>query len=85
ITNGIISSLSYSHYNRDESKRPYQSMTNRKYQNGDTDQYNLDVIYKPSKSYEFKVRLMDQKNNATTAYPKNSSNREMRIEANYYF
>ncbi len=82
---GITTSLSYAHYNRDEIKKPYQNMTDRNFQNGDTDQYNLDVIYKPSKSYEFKARFMDQKNDETTAYPKNSSNREMRLEANYRF
>lgn len=82
---GITTSLSYAHYNRNETKKPYQKMTDRDYQNGDTDQYNLDIIYKPSKSYEFKARFMDQKNDETTAYPKNSSNREMRLEANYYF
>jgi hypothetical protein len=85
LIDGISTSLSYSHYNRDEIKKPYQKMTNRDFQNGDTDQYNLDIIYKPSKNYEFKARFMDQKNNETTAYPKNLSNREMRLEANYYF
>ncbi|MDD5406268.1 MAG: OprD family outer membrane porin [Sulfurovaceae bacterium] len=85
IIDGITSSLSYSKYNRDETKKPYQSMTDRGYQNGDTDQYNLDIIYKPSKSYEFKLRLMDQKNDKTAYYTADTSNREVRVEANYYF
>ncbi|MBN2722286.1 MAG: OprD family outer membrane porin [Campylobacterales bacterium] len=80
--------LSYSHYDRDPSKKPYSKATNRGFANGDTDQWNLDIIQKLSgdfKGIELKARFMDQDNKPTVAYPLQTSNREMRLEANYRF
>ena len=85
---GLSSLVSYSYYDRDPSKRPYQSMTNRAYQNGDTHQVNLDILYKLSgslKGTELKLRLMDQENDTTATYDKESSNQELRAEVNYLF
>lgn len=88
LVSGMSALVSYSYYNRDESKKPYQSMTDRAFQNGDTHQTNLDVMYKLSGSWkgtDLKIRLMDQNNNTTTLYAKDTANREMRLEANYRF
>jgi len=96
FVSGLSTMLSYSIYNRDPSKTPYQSMTNRAYQNGDTTQWNLDVLYKCSgslKGLELFARFMDQNNDVdktnviggTTTNVFDSSNREMRLEANYRF
>lgn len=92
IVKGASTVLAYSYYNRDESKVPYQSMTHRGYNNGDTIQWNFDVLYKPefSKNTELKVRTMDQRNDVaakvgTNSANKDISNRELRIEANYFF
>lgn len=88
LVSGFSTLLSYSVYDRDPSKRPYQSMTDRGYQNGDTNQWNLDLMYKLSKNYkgmELKARFMDQNSDKTALETKNTSNREMRLEANYYF
>ncbi len=85
---GVSGLVSYSYYDRDPSKKPYQSMTDRAFQNGDTRQLNMDIMYKLSGSWkgtELKVRLMDQNNDKTALYAKDTSNREMRLEANYYF
>jgi hypothetical protein len=82
---GLSSLVSYSYYDRDPSKRPYQSMTNRAYQNGDTHQINWDILYKLSgslKGAELKVRMMDQDNDTITS---ETSNQELRVEANYFF
>lgn len=91
LISGFSTMLSYSAYNRDSTKKPYQSMTDRAFQNGDTRQWNLDLIYKLSGNYkgmELKARFMDQNNDRTTLTAttlKDTSNREMRLEANYYF
>lgn len=88
MIDGVSTTLSYAYYDRDPSKKPYQSMTDRAFQNGDTHQSNLDIIYKLSGSWkgtEFKVRLMNQDNDTTALYTKETSNREMRLEANYFF
>lgn len=88
LVSGVSTILSYSYYDRDPSKKPYQSMTDRSFQNGDTHQSNLDIIYKLSGSFkgtELKARLMDQNNDTTALYAKETSNREMRLEANYRF
>ncbi len=96
MVTGLSTMLSYSIYDRDPSKTPYQSMTNRAYQNGDTTQWNLDVLYKCSgslKGLELFARFMDQNNDidktnvigGTTTNVFDSSNREMRLEANYRF
>jgi hypothetical protein len=90
---GFSALLSYSFYDRDPSKVPYQSMTNRSYNNGDTRQWNFDMMYKPAfaKNTEFKIRTMDQHNDAApnvgtnTGNNKNTSNKELRVEANYFF
>jgi hypothetical protein len=96
FVSGLSSMLSYSIYDRDPSKTPYQSMTNRAYQNGDTTQWNLDVLYKCSgnlKGLELFARFMDQNNDidttnvigGTNTNAFDSSNKEMRLEANYRF
>ena len=102
---GVSTMLSYSFYDRDPSKIGYQSQTDRYYGNGDTNQYNVDVIYKvPSiKGLELKARYMIQQNqvlNATTVklatgntanatlsngIGNDTSNHELRLEANYRF
>lgn len=85
---GLSSFISYSFYDRDPNKRPYQSMTNRGYQNGDTKQWNWDTVYKfggTMKGLEVKARLMDQNNEKTALVTSETSNREMRLEANYRF
>jgi hypothetical protein len=96
FVSGLSTMLSYSIYDRDPSKTPYQSMTNRAYQNDDTTQWNFDVLYKCSgslKGLELFARFMDQNNDidktkvdgsfVNTTF--DSSNREMRLEANYRF
>jgi hypothetical protein len=63
-------------------------MTNRAFQNGDTSQWNLDLMYKLSGSWkgmELKARFMDQNNDKTVLATKETSNREMRLEVNYHF
>ena len=96
FVSGLSTMFSYSIYDRDPSKTPYQSMTNRAYQNGDTTQWNFDVLYKCSgslKGLELFARFMDQNNELdtrtgitqTTVNAFDSSNREMRLEANYRF
>jgi hypothetical protein len=88
IVPGVSTMLSYAYYNRDPSKKPYQSMTDRAYGNGDTRQWNFDVVYKLSGSWkgtELKARLMDQNNEKSTLATAETSNREMRLEANYRF
>jgi len=96
FVSGLSTMLSYSIYDRDPSKTPYQSMTDRAYQNGDTTQWNFDVLYKCSgslKGLDLFARFMDQNNDidktkvdgsfVNTTF--DSSNREMRLEANYRF
>lgn len=97
---GLSGFISYASYDRDPTKQPYSSMTNRGYQNSNTTQWNLDIAYKCSgslKGLEFLARLMDQNNDidesigsatnklGNIANSWNSSNREMRLEANYRF
>ena len=66
---GVSTMLSYSFYDRDPSKIGYVSQTDRYYNNGDTNQYNVDVIYKvPSvKGLELKARYMIQQNQVLAA------------------
>jgi len=88
MVSGFKTILSYSYYDRDPSKKPYVSATDRGFQNGDTNQWNLDLIYQLAgslKGTELKARFMDQKNDTTPTYPKELSNREVRLEINYYF
>ncbi len=88
IVAGMSTMLSYAYYDRDPSKKPYQSMTDRAYGNGNTRQWNFDVLYKLSgnwKGTELKARLMDQNNEKSTLATAETSNREMRLEANYRF
>lgn len=96
LVSGLSAYISYSSYDRNPQKTPYQSMTNRAFQNGDTTQWNMDVAYKFAgslKGLELLARFMDQNNdidttnaNGTTNTNKfDSSNREMRLEANYRF
>lgn len=88
LVSGMSTVLGYAYYDRDPSKKPYQSMTNRAFQNGDTHQVNLDILYKLSgdwKGTELKLRLMDQENDTTSTYTKDSSNQELRAEVNYLF
>jgi hypothetical protein len=94
---GLGAFIGYSLYDRNPIKKPYQSMTDRAFQNGDTTQWNMDIAYKCSgslKGLELLARFMDQNNDIdnikTTgaidpAATFNSSNREMRLEANYRF
>ncbi len=85
---GFSTMLSFARYDRDPGKRPYQSLTNRGYQNGDTRQWNFDLLYKLGggwKGLELKARLMDQENETTELAASETSNREMRLEANYFF
>lgn len=94
---GLSAFISYSYYDRNPVKKPYQSMTNRSFQNGDTTQWNMDIAYKCSgslKGLEFLARFMDQNNEIDniktdgTVDPTatlDTSNREMRLEANYRF
>lgn len=96
LVSGLSAFISYSSYDRNPIKKPYQSMTNRATQNDDTTQWNMDIAYKCSgslKGLEFLARFMDQNNDVdkvgTTGAPNgntfDSSNREMRLEANYRF
>ncbi len=64
LVTGASVQLSYSYYDRDPTKVPYQSMTDRYYNNGDTKQWNLDVKYAVPyvKGLEWKIRTMIQKN-----------------------
>ncbi|MEF3191473.1 MAG: OprD family porin [Campylobacterales bacterium] len=94
---GLKAQVSYSIYDRNPIKRPYQPMTNRGFQNDDTTQINLDVKYKFAgslKGLDLLVRLMDQKNDIDRINENgsidskvnwDSSNQEMRIELNYRF
>jgi len=88
LNEGLSTNLSYSKYDRDESKKPYSSATDRGFANGDTKQWNLDLSQKLSgkfKGVELKARFLNQDNEPTIAYPKETSNQEMRLEANYRF
>ncbi|MDD5051336.1 MAG: OprD family outer membrane porin [Sulfuricurvum sp.] len=69
LIQGVSTILSYSFYNRDESKIGYQGQTDRYYNNGDTRQWNLDVKYDvPAvKGLELKVREMYQHNSVLAA------------------
>lgn len=90
---GLSTMLSYSRYDRDPGKIPYQSMTDRLYGNAETRQWNLDIVYKLAGSWkggELKARLMDQENaidntKADGTSMVDTSNREMRLEMNYFF
>ena len=94
---GLTTVLSYSFYDRDTSKIGYASQTDRYYGNGDTNQYNADVIYKvPAvKNLELKARYMVQQNqvvsnlyaanSASQGFSNDTSNHELRLEANYRF
>lgn len=80
---GLNAFVSYSFYDRDPLRTSYVNSTN-----GDTRQVNLDLIYNLSRTFrgtELKARFMDQNNEATALYEKETSSREMRLEANYYF
>lgn len=96
---GLLLQLSYSYYNRDESKVPYQNMTNRGFNNGDTKQWNLDITERFEgrlKGLMLRGRFMLQDNDKTTAClsalkeyqtrcNKNTNNKEMRLEMVYNF
>ncbi len=94
---GLSTVLSYSFYDRDVLKIGYVSQTDRYYGNGDTNQYNADVIYKvPAvKNLELKARYMIQQNqvvsnpyaanNLSQGFGSDTSNKELRLEANYRF
>jgi hypothetical protein len=100
LVKGASTVLSYSFYDRDIGKVPYQSMTDRYYGNGDTRQVNLDVMYKVPyvKGLEWKVRTMIQHNDkvgyaagnaggtaSSLGINTDTSNKELRVEGNYYF
>lgn len=88
LVSGLSSFASYSFYDRDPNKTPYSSATNRNFQNGDTKQWNLDVIYAMAggfKGTELKLRLMDQNNEKVKKTDKELSEKELRFEVNYKF
>lgn len=102
LVQGVSAMLSYSFYNRDETKVPYQACTDRYYNTGDTRQYNFDVKYDvPAvKGLELKSRMMYQHNTVIAAtsglygtgqatksegFGNDTSNHELRLEANYRF
>lgn len=103
LVKGGSALLSYSFYDRDPGKVPYQTMTNRAFGNGDTRQVNFDVMYKVPyvAGLEWKVRTMIQHNDkigytslnaaqtgstaSSQGITKDTSNKELRIEMNYYF
>lgn len=98
LLKGLSTILSYNYYDRDPSKVGYQSATQRGYGNGDTHQANLDVIYKVAslKGLELKARYMIQDNQEVSniagnsgkkshGYTNDTSNHELRLEANYFF
>lgn len=98
MVSGLSALISYSYYDRDPSKVGYQGQTNRYYGNGDTHQWNCDVKYAMAsvKGLELKVRTMIQNNDVVQNITGNTgaksegitndtSNRELRVEANYYF
>jgi hypothetical protein len=93
---GLSAMVSYSFYDRDPSKIGYVSQTDRYYNNGDTRQWNLDLLYKvPAvKNLELKARYMIQNNDKVTVINgtasqglagNDTSNHEYRLEANYRF
>jgi hypothetical protein len=61
---GLSAFISYSYYDRDPSKVPYQTSTNRYFNNGDTHQWNIDTLYvvESLKGLELKARFMIQDN-----------------------
>lgn len=101
LVSGLSAFVSYSYYDRDPSKVGYQGSTNRYYNNGDTRQWNIDALYKvPSlKGLELKGRYMIQNNQILAStdniagntgaksegYGNDTSNNELRLEANYRF
>jgi hypothetical protein len=88
MISGLSSFASYSFYDRDPSKTPYSSATNRNFQNGNTKQWNLDLIYAIAgdfKGTELKLRLMDQNNEKGKVTDKELSEQELRFEVNYKF
>ncbi len=100
FVSGLSAFISYSYYDRDPSKVGYQGASDRYYNNGDTRQWNMDALYKVAsvKGLEFKARYMIQDNEilttnvvagntptASEGYGNDTSNRELRLEANYRF
>jgi hypothetical protein len=98
MVTGLSALISYSYYNRDESKVGYQGQTDRYYGNGDTRQWNMDVKYAVAsvKGLDLKLRTMIQDNAIVQNITSNSggasegigtdtSNKEMRVEVNYLF
>lgn len=98
LISGLSALMSYSYYDRDPSKVGYQGQTNRYYGNGDTRQWNCDVKYAVAsvKGLELKVRTMIQHNDIVSNITSNSggasegigndtSNQELRVEANFLF
>lgn len=101
LVTGLSAFVSYSYYDRDPSRVGYQGATNRYYNNGDTRQWNIDALYKvPSlKGLELKARYMIQNNQIlaqsenvglntgakSEGYGNDTSNNELRLEANYRF
>lgn len=99
LISGFSALVSYSYYNRDTTKVGYQGQTQRYYGNGDTHQWNIDGVYKVAgiKGLELKARYMIQNNDvvdtiagnptagASEGIGNNTSNNELRLEANYRF
>jgi hypothetical protein len=101
MVTGLSAFISYSYYDRDPSKVGYQGATDRYYNNGDTRQWNMDALYKVAsiKGLELKARYMIQDNQIlapadniagnsgakSEGYGNDTSNNELRLEANYRF
>ena len=100
MVEGLSAFVSYSYYDRDPSKVGYQGATDRYYNNGNTEQWNIDALYKVAsiKGLDFKARYMIQNNETiqpnespnpgatvSEGYGNDTSNRELRLEANYRF
>ncbi|WP_295055178.1 OprD family outer membrane porin, partial [Sulfuricurvum sp.] len=99
LISGFSALVSYSYYNRDTTKIGYQGQTQRYYGNGDTHQWNIDGLYKVAsiKGLELKARYMIQNNDVvgqniagnsggpSEGIKNDTSNNELRLEANYRF
>jgi hypothetical protein len=68
LIKGVSALISYSYYDKDPTKVPYQGLTDRYYGNGDCRQVNFDVKYAMTsiKGMEWKVRTMIQKNDVVS-------------------
>ncbi len=85
---GLGLMISYSIYDRNPLLIPYENMTNRGLQNGDTHQWNMDITYNLTGEWKgtmVKLRLMNQENDETELHPDDTSVKEARFEIAYKF